>query len=685
VTLKRWGEEDGPEADRKTSSVSGSGGTAVPITADGYFLTNAHVVGEEGAPFYLWGLTEHGMRLAHARVAWRGAHGNNDLPDLALLQADLRPLSHFRLERAELPPVEAQVIVAGYGGMSPNQAGGLFSETPAPEHVNSLGRRSISNPEGEPTPESLPAAMYQNILPYATQQCQSANASAVASSTSKQTKPLPPSGESDTLFPTPMTAFPRSSGLLSLLLLASTILHPPLAAEVHHAQGEMAGEPTASSVLLQSRLTAIPGPELDAEGDIPGAAGVACFEWGESPDFAGASRTPWLPAEAASDFIVRASLEGLKPGTTYHYRLVLGTSEAEARPGPARSFRTLPDPVDAAAELSFIMGSCQNYAFFMRGKDGKGPTAAPEDLALGFPAYAAMLALRPDFFIGTGDIVYYDHPAKTAAKTLPELRRKWHEQFRLPRLVEFFGVTPAYWAKDDHDFRYNDADLGGAKLPDTPTGIGVFREQMPIHPADDADSPTYRTHRVQRHLQLWFVEGRDYRSPNDMPDGPDKTIWGAEQRGWLQRTLAESDATWKIIVSPTPLVGPDRDSKRDNHTNTRGFRHEGESFLAWLAERGMGNVMSFCGDRHWQYHSVHPTGFEEFSCGALNDENAIPGERPGGPKTTDPEGLVEQRFLYPEPTGGFLHITVGGEPASLRIAFVDDEGKVLHEAARTAP
>ncbi|MDB6006750.1 MAG: hypothetical protein JWR15_3737, partial [Prosthecobacter sp.] len=26
------------------------------------------------------------------------------------------------------------------------------------------------------------------------------------------------------------------------------------------------------------------------------------------------------------------------------------------------------------------------------------------------------------------------------------------------------------------------------------------------------------------------TDGRDYRSPNKMPDGPDKTIWGAEQK-----------------------------------------------------------------------------------------------------------------------------------------------------------
>jgi alkaline phosphatase/alkaline phosphatase D len=463
--------------------------------------------------------------------------------------------------------------------------------------------------------------------------------------------------------------------LTALLLARPGALH---AAECHHAQGEMAGEVTATSVLLQSRLTALPGPALDANGDIPGALGVACFEWSEASDFGHAKRTAWISAAPESDSIVRTRIEALKPGTTYHYRLVYGANETATKTGAPRRFRTLPDPASAAA-LSFIMGSCQNYAFFMNGKNDKGPTASNEDLALGFPAYAAMLARKPDFFIGTGDIVYYDHPAKTAAKTLPEMRKKWHEQFRFPRMVGFFGVTPAYWSKDDHDFRYNDADREGEALPKTPTGIEVFREQMPIHAAADRSSPTYRTHRVHKHIQLWFVEGRDYRSPNAMPDGPEKTLWGAKQREWLQRTLQESEATWKIIITPTPMVGPDRDSKTDNHTNTRGFRSEADTFFAWLKESGVKNVMSFCGDRHWQYHSIHPSGVEEFSCGALNDENAIRGEKPGTKGSTDPQGLIDQRFLYPKPTGGFLHVSIGEDSAKLHISFVDDNGKVLYE------
>ena len=447
----------------------------------------------------------------------------------------------------------------------------------------------------------------------------------------------------------------------------------------------MAGEVTATTALLQSRLTAIAGPELDADGDVPGLAGVACFEWSESADFQNARRTGWQRASAERDFIVRALLDGLRPGTRHHYRVIAGVTEAEARPGPARAFKTLP-VADSRAPLSFCMGSCMNYHAFMHGKaNGGGPvTATAEDKRLGYPAFAAMRALEPDFFIGAGDIVYYDHPAQTAARTVPELRRKWHEQFRFPRLIDFFARTPAYWLKDDHDFRYNDADLRGDRLPDVTTGIDLFREQLPLAPQEDSTQPSYRTHRVHRHLQLWFMEGRDYRSPNKMPDGPEKSLWGESQRAWLQETLQASDARWKVIVSPTPMVGPDRNSKTDNHANLAGFKHEADAFFQWLQDRQIRDVLVFCGDRHWQYHSVHPQGVEEFSVGALNDENAIKGEKPGGPKTTDPEGKIRQPFLYPQPTGGFLHVTVSeveGQPR-LRLRHYDDEGQVGYEVVK---
>ncbi|WP_166825641.1 alkaline phosphatase D family protein [Thalassoroseus pseudoceratinae] len=464
-----------------------------------------------------------------------------------------------------------------------------------------------------------------------------------------------------------------------LSLISGVHVH---ADDVFHAQGEFAGEPTATSVLLQSRLTAIPGPKLDPSGDVPGANGVAFFEWSDSRNFKKTNRTDWLKATPDDDYIVRAELTDLDPGTRYFYRLHFGSDKSNTKSGPIREFKTLPAET-SDQKASFIMGSCQNYAFFMYGKNSKSKLASEKDRKLGYPAYSAMLKLRPDFFIGTGDIVYYDHPAKTAAKTRPELREKWHEQFRLPRLVEFYGQTAAYWLKDDHDYRFNDSDLKSDRKPSPDTGIAMFREQMPILPAGDLASPTYRTHRVHKHLQLWFLEGRDYRSPNRMEDGPQKSLWGPVQKQWLQTTLKKSDATWKVLISPTPMVGPDSKNKKDNHANLGGFRHEADAFFRWLQDNELENVMVFCGDRHWQYHSIHPLGIEEFSCGALNDENAIIGSYPGAKNSTDPEGKVRQPFHYAKPSGGFLFVTVDSMP-NLTIDFRNDEGTSLYKVSKSA-
>jgi phosphodiesterase/alkaline phosphatase D-like protein len=442
-------------------------------------------------------------------------------------------------------------------------------------------------------------------------------------------------------------------------------------------QGTMSGEVTDTTALLQTRLTA--ATILDAEGDLPGTPGAVCFEWSPHQNFRDSQRTPFQQATSDHDFIARSQLTSLKPSTTYHYRAHFGPSAEATQPGPSGSFKTLPGST-TDTPVRFIIGSCMNYNKFMLGKQGKasGPeTATAEDKRLGFPAFETMLKLRPDFFVGTGDIVYYDHPLRVA-KTVPQLRRCWHEQFRFPRIIDFFRRVPTYWSKDDHDFRFNEGDNTTDQLPLPQTGIDLFREQLPLMPTGSGQ-PSYRTHRISKDLQIWLTEGRDYRSPNEMPDGPDKSLWGKEQRDWLKATLKASDAKWKILISPTPMVGPDDLKKIDNHSDISGFRHEADAFFAWLKDNQIENLTLVCGDRHWQYHSIHPTGIEEFACGALNDENSRMGVPPGSKKGSDPEALIKQEYTSPTPNGGFLQITAGKE---LTIEHYDSRGKQLHQVTR---
>ncbi|MFT7679158.1 MAG: alkaline phosphatase D, partial [Planctomycetota bacterium] len=451
----------------------------------------------------------------------------------------------------------------------------------------------------------------------------------------------------------------------------------PAFVDLAHLQGEMAGEVTARSVILQSRLT---GTALDSLGDVPGRAGQACFEYADNERLEGALRTRWMSAEAATDFIVKVKVGGLHPATQYFYRLIYGPDEEDVRRGPVRAFRTL-GGAERSIDSSFVVVSGMNYAFFQAGPKGDGKRQYEgADKHLGFPGAAAILDLDPDFFVGTGDNVYYDHPWEGRATDAPAMRKKWHEQFVQPRFVELFGQVASYWEKDDHDHRYNDNDNTGERAPSSELGIAIFREQLPVVDPADLAALTYRTHRVSRDLQIWLLEGRDYRSPNGAPDGPDKTIWGSNQRAWLQRTLLESDASFKIIITPTPMVGPDGKGKRDNHTNVNGFQHEGASFFAWAKEQGLQErgLYLVCGDRHWQYHSIHPSGFEEFSCGALVDANSRMGVKPGTKNSTDPGGLVQQPYTSLRPSGGFLNVLVKrareAVPAALLLRYFDEQG-----------
>ena len=473
--------------------------------------------------------------------------------------------------------------------------------------------------------------------------------------------------------------------------------------------GIMVGEVTSTRALAQVRLTQTDELVDDGvphtSGDVPGAVGLVEFSIeGEAPvadESIGRRVFPPIEATPDRDFMARIEFTRLKPGTRYVVRTRIGRTTGDLRPGPTATFRTLPGP-KRSDQIRFVVVTGMNYAKF-HGDDHinrnrhwvENNTALPASYAgpdkhLGYPALASILALKPDFFVGTGDNVYYDTPTKPRAETIPQLRQKWHEQFVQPRYRDLFAAVPTYWMIDDHDYRIDDCDNTGDYDPSPEVGRRMMLEQLPVVPvaADDDDVKTYRTHRVSRDLQIWFPENRMYRSPNVTPDGPEKTIWGAEQKAWLKRTLAASDATFKLLISPNPMIGPDDARKTDNHTNIGGFQHERDEFFAWLKETGVaGNFSLVCGDRHWQYHSIHPSGIEEFSCGALVDANSRPGRKPGDPKGTDPQGLIQQVYSQKTPSGGFLLVDAspahGDRPPMLTFRFHDEQGMVLYEHRKT--
>lgn len=439
------------------------------------------------------------------------------------------------------------------------------------------------------------------------------------------------------------------------------------------ATGVKVGEVSDTAAIVWMRLTANAGPNTkgkvfpkgapielpknnrieDLRGACPGAAGRVRLRYSTNADLSGARSTDWVDVAARSDFSHQFRLTELTPNTTYHY--AAETSGPDGKPAHAAlrgRFQTAP-AANRHEDIVFTVLSCSAFRSL--------------DHDDGFHLYPAMAALRPRFFIHTGDNVYYDSDG-IYATSVDLARHHWHRMHSLPRLVAFHLQTPGYFEKDDHDCLQDDcwpAGKNGRVAPLTfAQGLATFREQVPM------GERTFRTYRWGRGLQIWLVESRDFRSPNSMKDGPDKTIWGKEQKQWLFDTVRASDAEFKILISPNPIVGPDRQNKRDNHSNA-AFQTEGNELRRWFQKNVPERFFWINGDRHWQYHSVHPdTGLHEFCTGASSDVHA--GGTPGEDK---------KFHRFHRVRGGFLSVsyTRADKRGSVAVRHHDVMGKFVHE------
>lgn len=411
------------------------------------------------------------------------------------------------------------------------------------------------------------------------------------------------------------------------------------------------GRLTDKERIMKEQLPA--GYTLDQmEGACPGAIGQVKLLWFPNNSPAEKVETDWMTVNPEMDFTHQWRVENLKSGTEYTVKLYARPSETKELSDSISGFFQTPPDSSVASNLRFCIVTCHDYP-------------RRDDPINGHKIYSAMLKQMPHFYVHTGDVEYYDKPYPYAL-TEELMRFKWNRFFALPYQRLFFTEVTTYFMKDDHDALSNDAYPGmsyGQVSFDR--GLEIFdKEQFPSN-----DQP-YKTIRWGKDLQIWMVEGRNFRSPNNLPDGPGKSIWGKEQKEWLFRTLKESDATFKLLMVSTPVVGPDRKNKKDNYSNEI-FKTEGEEVRKALNQ--FKNLVICTGDRHWQYVS-HPKGTNlwEFGCGPGSDSHAE-----GWPPN---EVRPEHRFLRVK--GGYLYGSTetnekGG--ARLKLQHCDVEGNVVHE------
>lgn len=389
----------------------------------------------------------------------------------------------------------------------------------------------------------------------------------------------------------------------------------------------------------------------DMEGACPGVDGdvrLSYFPEGNPDDKV---LTDWGKVDMDKNFTKQWKLSNLEPDTRYIVEIFSRRAEGHQISDTVSGTFVTPPEKDIKKDIRFTVVTGHDFN--------------RKDSPSGHKIYDAMVKENLDFYVHTGDIEYYDKP-NPWAYTEDLMRFKWDRLFALPFQRNFYTKTTSYFIKDDHDVLRNDAYQGmtyGTVSFDR--GLEIFdQEQFP------STDTTYKTIRWGKDLQIWILEGRRYRSKNTDEDGPQKTILGEAQKQWLFRTINESDATAKVIVSATPILGPDRaKGKNDNHSN-KAFQTEGDELRDFINQHD--NVFITCGDRHWQYVThFEGTNLWEFSCGPGSDKHA------GGWSQDD----VYPQHQFLRVKGGYLLGSLYHENDTVKLKFEhhDVDGKVVNE------
>ena len=234
----------------------------------------------------------------------------------------------------------------------------------------------------------------------------------------------------------------------------------------------------------------------------------------------------------------------------------------------------------------------------------------------GYRILDTALGGMPDLVLLNGDSIYADGtcpdsdmPAVheldwTDRKALREAYdAHWRYNLEDEHLAMLLQEVPALVQWDDHEVIN---DFGAAwdhypAFPDKPGYRNLVREgQAAFERWTPVEFPFYRSVRWGPHAEIFVLDGRSYRSLNSAPDGPDKTLLGAEQRDWLVEALTSSDATWKIVSSNVPISVP-TGSKSDvyGHDGWSGFEHELAGILRELDTADVQNVVFVTTDVHW--------------------------------------------------------------------------------------
>lgn len=411
-------------------------------------------------------------------------------------------------------------------------------------------------------------------------------------------------------------------------------------------------------------------------------------EWDTTERFRNPRRVSGPVATADHAFTTHLDLRSLPPGQTICYR---ARYESIASPGVfseaiTGQFRTPPLATAPAQPVRIAWSG-----------DMVGQGWGIDESRGGIRMYDALRRAEPDVFVHSGDNIYADGPllpevplrdgtmwrnlvteAKSkVAETLDDYRGAFAYNLLDPHAQQFGAHVPIIAQWDDHevvDNWFHDLVLeNDPRYTEKRVRVLAERAQqalfefLPIRRHAVEPNRIYRSFRLGPLAEVFVVDLRSYRGANsaNVQSTPsrDTSILGETQLAWLERSLRESTATWKIIACDMPLGLVVNDRIREGvrnyeavanaeHGAPLGREHDIARLLHTMQTAKVRNVVWITADVHYcaAHHYAperaaftHFDAFWEFVAGPMHAGTF-------GPNTLDGTFGPEVRFASAAPT-----------------------------------
>jgi phosphodiesterase/alkaline phosphatase D-like protein len=389
---------------------------------------------------------------------------------------------------------------------------------------------------------------------------------------------------------------------VALATLAALVLAPAAGAAPGFSHGVASGEITATSALLWAR------------SNEPGT--VRLHVWNYPRKGMPVVQVD-LQAAAAHDLVVQRRVHGLLPNRRYTY--AFSAPRGKTRIVSPGEFGTAPRPSDPQTIRFAISGDADGTADPKTGKPAYNV----------FQVYGRMAAERNHFNINLGDTIYSDSEVGGVppALTIPAKWAKYKQNLGFGHLRNLRRATGLYSHWDDHEF-INDFSRAEHGAGIYGRGRIAFTDYAPV--SWTSRDGLYRTFRWGKHLELFFLDERSFRSAkvrtvcgndlaptapqpvrnafaalvpalaNPVPQAcldaigdPSRTMLGARQYAAFTKAIRASTATWKVVVNEVPI----QQFYALPYDRWEGYSAERDKLLRFL-QANVKNVLFLSTDTH---------------------------------------------------------------------------------------